>query len=417
MMKNLKVFFIICVATIFSCDEDKIGPLVRDNGIAPGSIDLIDSAVRNFPGGSEITYNLPDDSDLLYVLGEYIRTDNGDVVSVKSSVFNNSLIVEGFAEEAEYEVNLYAVDQSENKSNPVSVTINPERPPYLDVCESVYAEPTYGGLNVFWENPEGGQVIIELYTVDEYGSLIFQNNISSESTFGQGQILNLAAVETDFVFIVKDAFGNQCDRIRFTTTPLYIEIFDRSKFQSIFQPFDQPNAYTGWELNKLFDGSTGNNGFHTVAISESTDTDPVLPYYEGHEIDGAGYRVPLFTIDLGDVYQVYRFRYWPRVSYEWRHGNPKEFDLWGSDTLNADGSLDGWTLLLDKVGPVKPSGTECDNGSTTEEDLAYANAGLSFDISPDMPKVRYIRFAQRLAQNCSTTLLHLSEVEFSGDNR
>lgn len=406
------------IAVLFSCEEDKFGPLVSDDGNAPGAIVLNANAVRNFPGGSEITYNLPgNDEDILYVVGEYRRNDNADVVSVKSSVFNNSLIVEGFAQEAEYEVELFAVDQSGNKSEGVKTTIHPEKPPYLYACETVHAEPTYGGLDVFWENPKGGIVNIELYKVKEDGGLAFLDRIRSESSFGRGQILNLEPVETDFVFIVKDNFENQCGRIEFTAEPLYIEVFDRDKFQGILQPYDQTHAYTGWEIDQLYNGNIGNNGFHTIAISESSDTEPVLPYYQGHEVNGAAYRVPLFTIDLGDLYQVYRFRYWPRVNYEWRHGNPKVFDLWGSDKLNADGSLDGWTLLLDKATVVKPSGTECDNGSTTEEDKAYANAGISFDISPDMPKVRYIRFAQREAQNCSTTLLHISEIEFSGDNR
>lgn len=405
------------IATISSCDEDQAGPLVKDNGVAPGVVVLNSNAVRNFAGGSEITYNLPDDKDVLYVLGEYKRNDNAEVVNVKSSVFNNSLIVEGFAEEAEYEVNLYAVDQSGNKSDPTSVTINPGRPSYLDVCESITAEPTFGGLNVSWENPEGGLTIVELYSVNETGSLIFQDLLRSESPFGTGQILGLPAEETDFVFIVKDGFGNQCNRVEFTTTPLYIEVFDRAKIRGVLQPYDQTNAYTGWELNKLYDGGIGNNGFHTVAISQSADPDPVLPYYQGHEVNGAAYRVPLFTLDLGGLNQVYRFTYWPRVNYEWRHGSPKVFDLWGSDKLNADGSLDGWTLLLDQAVVVKPSGNECDNGNNTEEDMAFANAGISFDISPEMPKVRYIRFAQREAQNCISTLLHISEIQFSGDNR
>lgn len=419
MIKSFKflAMLISILATIVSCEEEKPGYLIPSDGSTPSPIELLDNSVRNFPGGSEITYNLPDEKNTLYVLGEFQRAGSSDIVSVKSSVFNNSLIVEGFASEAEYDVNLYAVDQSENRSNPVTVTIHPEKPPYLDVCESVYAEPTYGGLNVFWDNPTGGQVIIELYSVDEYGSLIFLDLLRSESTFGQGQILNLIPEETNFVFIVKDGYGNQCDRIEFTETPLYIEVFDRSNFQGILQPYDQTSAYSGWEINQLYNGTIGNNGFHTIAISSASDPDPVLPYYEGHEVNGAGYRVPLFTIDLGDLYQLYRFRYWPRQNYEWRHGNPKVFDLWGSDKLNADGSLDGWTLLLDKATVVKPSGTECDNNSTTEEDVAYANAGLSFDIDPNMPKVRYVRFAQREAQNCISTLLHISEVEFSGDNR
>jgi len=417
MIKNIKLLVtLFSMATVFSCDEDKISPLVSDDGVAPGSVEIGTDAVRDYAGGSEITYNLPDDKDVMYVLGEFQRANNGEVVGVKSSVFNNQLLVEGFAEAGERVVNLYAVDQSGNTSEGVSVTVNPEKPAYKYVCETIYAEPTYGGLNLFWENPEEGVVNIELYSVGESGGLIFQDVIRTESSLGTGQILGLPAEETDFVIIVKDRFDNKCNQIKFTATPLYIEVFDRSKMQAIFQHYDQNEEY-GWTLDRLLDGTVGNNGFHTEPELQSVRPDEIEPYYLGYEIDGTPWRVPMFTIDLGDVYSVYRFRYWPRIGYEWRHGNAKEFDLWGSDKLNPDGSLDGWTLLLDNAQVVKPSGTECDNGSTTEEDLSYAQAGLSFDISPDMPKVRYIRFALRVNQECTNTKLVMSEVEFSGDNR
>jgi len=421
MIKNLKIFMmLISIAAMFGCDEDKVGTLIVGDAVPPSVISINDNSVRNFPGGSEITYNLPSDDDgLMYVQGEYSRTEGGEIVSVKSSVYNNSLIVEGFAEEGVYDVELFAVDQSGNKSEGVAVTINPEKPPYLYVCETIYAEPTYGGLDVYWDNPKEGLTVIELYRVSEGGGLVFEDVINTESAFGVGQILGLSAVETDFVFIIKDAYGNQCDRVEFTATPLYIEIFDRSKFQSVFQPYDQEPAYADWPVSELFDGNiSSGNGFHTIAISPGNDPNPVLPYYEGHTVsNGTPYRVPLFTIDLGSLNQLYRFTYWPRVNYQWRHGTPKKFDLWGSDKLNADGSLDGWTLLLDNVGPVKPSGTECDNSLTTEEDINFANAGINFDISPDMPKVRYIRFAQREGQNCISTLFVMTELQFSGDNR
>ncbi|MCB4799654.1 DUF4959 domain-containing protein [Neotamlana laminarinivorans] len=414
-MKNLKLLTLfMSFALILSCEEDNTESLVANDGVAPGMVTVEANAVENFSGGSKITYNLPDDDDLLYVVAEYQRASNGEVVSVKSSAFNNSLTVEGFANAEEYNVNLYAVDQSENRSAPTMVTISPEAPPYTFVCETVYAEATYGGIQLFWENPETGLVTIEVYIEDASGNLIFKDAIYTEGPTGQRLVLGLDAVETNFVIIVRDRYNNRCPEIRTTLTPLYIQLFDRANYQAVYQKHDTPDAY-GWILPNLYNGSSGGNGFHTPP--GWVDPDGELPEYADWSYDGIDMYPTMFTIDIGELVQLYRFKYWPRLSnYMWRHGNPHLFDLWGTDELNADGTFDGWTLLLENVGPVKPSGTLSNDDNTTEDEEA-ATAGFNFEISPDMPKVRYIRFVQKVNQDRKSTLLHLTEVEFYGDNR
>ncbi|MCB4807957.1 DUF4959 domain-containing protein [Tamlana sp. 62-3] len=414
-MKNFKTFIAIAfLSVIFSCEEDTVTSLVADDGIAPGPVTVTANAVENFSGGSKITYNLPDEDDLLYVVAEYQRGDDSELVSVKSSVFNNTLIVEGFANAQEYTVNLYAVDQSENRSTPTTVTISPEEPPYTYVCETVQAESTYGGIQLYWENPQTGLVTIEVYIEDEGGNLIFKDAIYTEGPTGERLVLGLDAVETNFVFIVRDRYNNRCGYIRETLTPLYIQLFDRANYQAVYQTHDTPDAY-GWILPNTFDGViSGGNGFHSPP--GWVDPDGELPEYADWSYDGIDLYPSIVTWDIGELVQLYRFKYWPRLgNYMWRHGNPHLFDLWGSDKLNADGSLDGWTLLLENAGPVKPSG-QPGNDNTTEDEEA-ATAGFNFEISPDMPKVRYIRFVQKLAQNRTNTLFHISEVEFYGDNR
>lgn len=414
-MKNLKFLIaLFCTAVIVSCDEDKIDPLVADDGVAPGPVVVDAGSVENFSGGSKITYNLPDDEDVLYVVGEYQRTGSGEMVSVKSSVFNNSLTVQGFADESEYKVSLYAVDQSGNKSEGATVTINPEKPPYKYVCETLYAEATYGGIQLFWENPQTGLVTIEVYTEDESGNLVFKDAVYTEGPNGERLVLGLEAVETNFVFVVRDRFNNRCGQIRTTLTPLYIQLFPRENYQAVYQKHDTPSDY-GWILPRTIDGIVGNQGFHSPP--GWTDPDGELPEYANWSYNGIDLYPAMITWDIGELVQLYRFKYWPRLSnWMWRHGNPKIFDLWGTDELNPDGTLEGWTLLLENAGPVKPSGT-LTNAENTQEDIEAAEAGFNFEISPDMPKVRYIRFVQKLAQNGTNTLFHISEVEFYGDNR
>lgn len=414
-MKNLKLFFaFLCIASIVSsCDEDKVGPLVADDGVAPGPVVVDGSDVENFSGGSIITYNLPNDDDLLYVVAEYQRAGSSEIVSTKSSVFNNTLTVEGFADASQYSVSLYAIDQSGNKSEGASVTINPEKPPYKYVCESLYAEATYGGIQLFWENPEEGLVTIEIYSEDENGGLVFQDAVYSSGPTGERLVLGQESIETNYVFVVSDRFDNRCDQVRATLTPLFITLFDRLNYQAVYQIHDTPSAY-GWVLPRSIDGTVGNQGYHSPP--GWVDPDGELPEYANWSYDGIDLYPSIITWDIGELVQLYRFKYWPRQqNYLWRHGNPHLFDLWGTDELNADGSLDGWSLLLENVGPIKPSG-QPGNDNTTE-DIEAAQAGFNFEISPDFPKVRYIRFAQKVAQNRVNTLFHISEVEFYGDNR
>lgn len=412
-MKNLKILMaIICSAAFLGCDEDNVNTLVSDDGMAPGPVMVDANAVENFSGGSTITYNLPDDKDLMYVMAEYQRGGSSEIVSVKSSVFNNSLKVEGFPEAESYEVSLYAVDQSENKSEPVNVTINPEKPPYKYVCETLQAVPTYGGIVLEWENPYEGLVTIEVYEDDETSGLIFKDAIYTEAAVGKRFVLGLEAVETDFVFIVRDRFNNRCNQIKLTLEPLYIELFPQENYQAVYQKYDSPSDY-GWILPRVYDGSTG-TGFHTSPGNFAPDG--LLPEYENWEYNGAKLDVSMFTIDIGQLSRLYRFKYWPRLgNYMWRHGNPHLFDLWGSDKLNPDGTLDGWTLLLENAGPVKPSGRP--GNDNTQEDIEAAQAGFTFEIPIDAPKVRYIRFVQKVNQDRSTALLHIMEVQFFGDNR
>lgn len=282
------------------------------------------------------------------------------------------------------------------------------------MCESLYAQEDYGGIKLFWENPEEGDVTIEVYSVAETGGLLFEDAVYTSAQNGERLVLGQEAEETDYVFIVRDRYNNKCDQIEVTLTPLYLELFDRANYQAVYQKHDTPSDY-GWILPHVYDGViSGNNGYHSTP--GWIDPDGPLPEYEDWSYNGIDLYPSIITIDLGELSQVYRFKYWPRLgNYMWRHGNPHLFDLWGTDKLNPDGSLDGWTLLLENAGPVKPSG-QPGNDNTTE-DIEAAEAGFNFEISPDMPKVRYIRFVQKVNQDRTSTLLHISEMEFYGDNR
>ena len=74
MKKYLFVQVLLIIFLFNACEEDIREPLISE-GIAPGKISNV--VVENLPGGAALTYTLPNDNDLLYVLAEY-EFGNGD---------------------------------------------------------------------------------------------------------------------------------------------------------------------------------------------------------------------------------------------------------------------------------------------------------------------------------------------------
>src|SRR5690606_23763814 len=120
-MRTIFSMFAICLLGLIACNEEELGPLVVQDG-KPNILSNI--SVENLNGGARISYTLPDDPDLLYVTATY-PLSSGVQRTVKSSVFGNSLTLEGFSTTDEREVTLHTVNRSENLSDPMKVKIKP----------------------------------------------------------------------------------------------------------------------------------------------------------------------------------------------------------------------------------------------------------------------------------------------------
>ncbi|MGM0621997.1 MAG: DUF4959 domain-containing protein, partial [Bacteroidota bacterium] len=122
-MKKLSIIYILIASALLfnACEEIEKEPLSSDSQ-PPQPISS--TVVENEPGGATITYNLPDETDLLYVKAEYTLSD-GEQYETRSSIYLNSVKVEGYGDTNEHTVTLYTVDRGENVSDPVDVTIQP----------------------------------------------------------------------------------------------------------------------------------------------------------------------------------------------------------------------------------------------------------------------------------------------------
>ena len=177
------------------------------------------------------------------------------------------------------------------------------------------------------------------------------------------------------------------------TFPKYETMFDRTKFNALSLPGDEPSAW-GWVLPNLWDGVIGNQGFHTGT---------------------SGNWPQVVSIDLGVKGKISRIKEFQRQGdYIFKDGNIKKFEIWGADTFDPSGSWVNWTKLMDCIS-VKPSGSPI--GTITDADRAWASAGEVFvnTLAPDK-MVRYIRI-KVLESWSGDHYFHASELQVFGDTR
>src|SRR5687768_4629002 len=118
------------IAMLSSCGKEiRNNPLCDDAAVASVVTNV---TVENRPGYSKITYSVPGDKNLLYIQAEYVPT-NGQATETKASYYEDSLLVNGFADTLEHEVKLYSVTRCGVKSEPVVVKIKPLESPIFKV--------------------------------------------------------------------------------------------------------------------------------------------------------------------------------------------------------------------------------------------------------------------------------------------
>ena len=392
-MNTNRVFwgFLGALLVVSACKENQhqMVPLEND-GTAPGSISNVN--VENLPGAAKITYTLPDDEDLLYVVAS-CETEKGTMEG-KASLFGNSLLLEGFGSTKEREVTIYAVDRGENKSDPVTVNIKPLTPPMQMIRNSVEVNEDFGGVKINFTNELEVPVVINVLTPDSTGEWAEAETWYTTQGAGDFSIRGYEAESRKFAVYVRDEWKNLSDTLIVEKVPLYEVELDKSLFSQYILNSDASAGY-GWVMPRMWDGSLDEpNGFHTEPGS-------TFPHH--------------YTVDLGGVYKLSRYTFWQRglirsTGFLYSHGNPRQWEIWGATDPNPDGSWDGWTKLAD-CESIKPSGSPI--GTVTNEDRDYAMRGHEFLIPLEAPPVRYIRF-KILNTWGGASYSHVMEVSFWG---
>ena len=381
-----KIMILFSWLFLLGCTEES-RLFVKTDTVAPNTVSNV--LVRNIPGGAVLKYDLPEDEDLLYVKAVYSLKE-GIESEARASYFVDSLVVEGFGTEDPRTVQLIAVDNSENESEPVIVEIKPLEAPVVTISNSLSLIADFGGVTASWKNETKTPVSIVVEIKDEYGDYIPLDVYYSSSEDGTASTRGMEAVSRDFRAFVQDKWGNTSMPLEVNLVPLFEEKFTMSKFGALSLEGDQGPGW-GWVLTNLWDGNI-NSGFHTEP--------------------GTGVWPHTFSIDMGQTGKISRVKLWQRTEgdYVYKHGNIKRFELYGTNDGTNLNDWSTWTKLFEGVSR-KPSGLPL--GQYSEEDLTYAKAGEEFLCPPDMPAVRYLRF--KVTENWSESdFLHVMEIEVYG---
>ena len=388
-MKNSILLLFVLFFITFACKQEPVGQQPIDV-VPPGPVSNV--KIKNTPGGAILTFSLPQDEDLLYVKAVYSLKE-GVMSESRSSLYSDTLRVAGFGDMTERVVKLVAVDRSRNESPIVEATIAPLEPDVTTMGKTLNLVADFGGVHGFWDNPNRAEVAVVLLKEDNNKEYVPITTFYSSMEAGEGALRGMDTIPGNFGIYVMDRWENRSEIKYFTLKPIYETKFDRLKFREVSLPGDEKAAW-GWVMPRLWDNTIGDQGFHTA--------------------QGSGRWPHSFTIDLGVTGKLSRVIEWQRQgSWIYQHGNIYKFEVWGCTTLDPTGGWASWTKLMTCVAK-KPSGLPL--GQTSAEDKSWALAGEEFLNSPLNPKVRYIRI--RVTETWANgDFIHLSELQFYGDNR
>lgn len=391
-MKHL-LFFLIIAAVMASCDEKKLEPITPSLGQPGIPTDVKTEAIA---GGVIITYRIPDAEDILGVKAVYSLAD-GKERETLSSFYTNQIRIEGYDDEKEHKVTLYAVNRAMVQSEPVEVTFVPMESAISKVAKSLTIERDFGGALYSWKNEDRASMTIEMLTTDSLGAMVAMNIMTTASKEGSYALRGYDTKPRWFAALVRDNFSNVSDTIyplnregnRLQLEPMYEQKLDKSDIT--FLPLSNDVEFNAFGGNNQYMIDDDLNSF-------------------GHSDNGT---LPAsVTMDLGMYCKLSRVVINQRNNDFYGWGNPKTFEVYTTDGVpDNSGDWSQWNKILD-CEVIKPSGQP--SGTLTDEDREAAEEGHDFSFSLNQEPVRYVRFRFTEVWT-SSTFCHVAEITFYGD--
>ena len=221
-MKNKYIYILLLAAFAFTaCNEEVL------DTTAPGKVTDISYTPTN--GGAILTFTAPDDDDLLYVKAVYTNSLGKEVFKVTSH-YGDSIEIDGFKEATPQKIKLYAVDRSNNHSEPAEIEVTPMKSFIYLVQESVQLKEQLGGVRITWENPDRKTVFV--YVNFSKAGKTYERILSSALSDPVLMIRGLDPEEYSFSVTVEDFNGNKTDKMDVGTyKPLLEQKIDKSTWK------------------------------------------------------------------------------------------------------------------------------------------------------------------------------------------
>jgi hypothetical protein len=426
-MKHIIIFIeiILCISLVWSCTDVKDWHDEADS-TPPGKVTNV--SVENLSGGAQITYASPQDPDLMGVKAVFRRS--GGMKEIWASAHKDTINIEGFADTQEYEVLLYAVDNSDNMSEAVPVKVYPLTPPIEVSRSTLQLVPTFGGIKATWENEMRKDVALTIYVADSTGEMKFYDRYFSTAANGICIFRGLDAEPQTIKIEMNDHWNNFSRNLDTVITPLLEkEIVGRlSASQYVWRLYgdnDGTDLYRGEQTVPIVAARPFHNVHDGVLMSTNWalawhSDRPAKKLFFGGTDESWVYPPKYFTIDMGRKASYSRMKWYifDRSPF-FSASVPLDFELWATNEPKpvgeiGDGSLadnlkywtswpeaggtDEWKNDWVKIADCKvelPSGSPAHVVSITNaEDVAFVRNGLGWDILPEYQDIpfRYIRF-------------------------
>jgi hypothetical protein len=402
--KLLKTSFLafLLVGFVFACNKTDDQ---NNDSIPPGKVSNVSVEPTN--GGAFVTYDLPDDEDVLFVKASYTNTLGEDVFKV-SSYYKNQIEIDGYNDTLKHELHIVAVDRSQNNSEPVVVEFKPLKSHIELVKESIEMVPDFGGIMMTWENPAEKQVYTHFSYDDTLGNTIV-HFLSSDLKEEKFVIRGMDTTRKEFFVQVEDFFGNKTEQVsKGELSPLFEEKIDKSSWTLVTNMSVDGNAWEGRTVNVWDDviDTQGNNSDNSYAMIWRNRNGGQLNY-------------PLdIVIDINDTIIVNRLQVWQRAFwyqneseyFYYQNENFKAFNIYSSnDKVN-------WTLL----GEFSLEDPKDEDGNVPAKAIQEAIDGHNFELEQFSEPFRYLKFS--ITENFgSEEYVNISELTlygtyYDGDN-
>lgn len=394
---------LLVLSFLISCDKQEMKEPAYIDNEKPGVIENV--VLTPIHGGFDITYSLPDDDDLLYVKAVY-EDNNGNTSEVKSSIYSPKIQILGFNNIIEKEIKIFAVDRSENMSDPIIVSGQPLEAPINLIEKSLSITAAFGGAKFSWTNKAEAPMFILFLAENEDGEMELQKTLATSLDSSKFTLRGFESEPRKFAAVIRDKWDYFSDTIYPATpdlklTPYFEERFDFKKFNHMDQFFENDSKWDAWgySYTYAFDGDEKGKSFcHSYSTM-------ALPH--------------IISIDLGQEVILSRVVLYQRQgsngkgNFAYGDNNPKDYIFYGKRELNLpedkSGDLSSWDIIKE-CESIKPSGLPL--WQVSDEDMATHYAGEEQEIEFDKP-IRYFRMSTS-SNWANNAVVNFSEITFFG---